>query len=196
VFRSTNRGVTWSAIDASLPDAPVNDLIVDPAQPQTLYAATDVGVYATRNLGVGWFPLGQGMPLQVVHDLTLHAASRTLVAATHGRSQWRLNLNELPAAVEPSAPEHLALAVAGPNPFRGNTRLTLTLTAPTAVSVAIYDAFGRRVRVLARRAFEPGAHRIAWDGVDERGRPMRAGMYFAHAAAPGWSMTRRLALIE
>ncbi len=99
VYRSTNLGATWTAIGAELPNSPANDLVVAPWDPLTLFAATDVGVYATRNLGATWYPLGQGLPLQAINDLNLHAPTRTLVAATHGRSQWRLDLNQMPLAV-------------------------------------------------------------------------------------------------
>jgi len=196
VFRSADRGGTWTSIDGGLPDAPVNDLIPDPADPRTLYAATDVGVYATRNLGGGWFPLGRGMPLQVVQDLTLHAPSRTLVAATHGRSQWKLDLSQLPAAVDFHIPARIELAVTGGNPFRDVTQLTLALNASTAVSITIYDALGRRVRGLARRTFEAGRHALEWDGTDARGRAAAPGVYLVRATADGWRVTRRIVRVR
>ena len=82
VFRSTNAGNTWTSISGNLADVPANDLLVDPTDRNTLYLGTDVGVYVTRNLGATWFTLGQGMPLQAVLDLTLHAAS------TPARARW------------------------------------------------------------------------------------------------------------
>ena len=196
VFRSTNRGATWAPVGGGLPDAPVNDLIVDPSQPGTWFAATDVGVWATRNFGAGWFPLGQGMPLQAVHDLSFHAGSRSLVAATHGRSQWRLDLNELPVAVDTRPAEPLAFTSSGPNPFRSAVGFVIEVSRSTSITVAIYDASGRRVRTLAQRTFEPGRHQLAWNGDDARGRPARAGVYFARATTTGWASTRRLVRVE
>jgi len=196
VFRSTNRGATWSPIGGNLPDAPVNDLIVDPSDPKTLFAATDIGVWATRNLGVGWFPLGQGMPLQTVHDLSFHAPSRSLVAATHGRSQWRLDLSQLPVAVDSRSPARLAFTGSGPNPFHSSIQLAIEVSRPTSITVTIYDASGRQIRTLAQRMFAPGHHTLAWNGDDARGRSVPAGVYFARAAATGWASTRRLVRIE
>ncbi len=196
VYRSTNRGSTWVEIDGNLPDAPVNDLIVDPADNRTLYAGTDVGVYATRNLGAGWFPLGQGMPLQVIHDLSLHAASRTLVAATHGRSQWKLDLSQLPVAVAAPPPAGIAFSKAWPNPARGTVRFTLATPSPAAFRVAVFDALGRRVRGLADRTFGAGRHELVWDGRDAAGRSLAAGVYYARAASGGWSAVRRIVRVE
>jgi photosystem II stability/assembly factor-like uncharacterized protein len=193
VYRSQDRGTTWASIAGNLPDVPANDILVDPADPATLYLATDVGVYATRNLGAGWFPLGLGMPAQAVFDLTLHAPSRTLVAATHGRSQWRLDLANLPVAVDrgPAAPR-LALSSPAPNPARGAARFALELPAASEAEVSVYDAAGRRVATLHRGPLAAGSHAFAWDGTDARGRRASAGVYFVRASAGGSVATRRL----
>jgi photosystem II stability/assembly factor-like uncharacterized protein len=184
VHRSPDMGDTWESIAGNLPDAPANDILVDPADPQTLYLATDVGVYATRNLGAGWFPLGSGMPLQTVFDLTLHAASRTLVAATHGRSQWRLDLGALPVAVgAPAQPVRLALS-------------SPEVSAATDIEIDVYDSMGRRVRSLGTHAFEPGRHTVLWDGRDESGRRSVPGVYFLRAAGGGEVMTRQVVRLE
>jgi hypothetical protein len=182
VYRSSDRGTTWTPISSNLPDIPVNDLIVDPTDPNRLFIATDVGVYTSADLGGYWYPLGQGMPLQAVVDLSFHPVARRLVAATHGRSQWVLDLNEMPVAVPP-APGIVRprLALAGANPFANEARLSLDLAAPGHVRVAVYDAAGRQVRVLASRSFAAGRHPITWDGRDERGRAMPGGIYFVRA---------------
>src|SRR5262249_16797938 len=78
VYRSTNRGTSWTSISGNLPDAPVNDLIVDPDIAGTLYAGSDLGVFVTRNLGQTWYQLGGYMPIQPIWDLELHEASRRL----------------------------------------------------------------------------------------------------------------------
>jgi hypothetical protein len=133
------------------------------------------------------------MPIQTIFDLTLHAPSRTLVAATHGRSQWRLDLTALPLAVEgPAAPARLGLSAAAPNPSFGPTHLTLEVSRASRVEVDVYDAAGRRVRDLLDASFEPGRHRIAWDGRDAGGRVVAAGVYFLRASGPGVVASRRV----
>lgn len=88
IFRSENFGASWTDISGNLPDAPVNDVIPDPDDSLTLYIATDYGVYVTNSLGATWAPLGTGLPIVAVHDIELHAASRKLVAGTHGQSMF------------------------------------------------------------------------------------------------------------
>ncbi|HXI03840.1 MAG TPA: hypothetical protein VNI57_11755, partial [Candidatus Saccharimonadales bacterium] len=54
VFETTDRGATWIDVSANLPDIPVNDLVIDPASPQMIYAATDIGPYVSTNGGASW----------------------------------------------------------------------------------------------------------------------------------------------
>jgi photosystem II stability/assembly factor-like uncharacterized protein len=197
VYRSADNGAHWSAIAGNLPDVPANDLIVDPATPTTLYLATDVGVYVTRDLGTYWYPLGAGMPLQAVFDLALHAGSRALFAATHGRSMWKLDLNTIPAAVPPRAPATvLALSPPAPNPSRGAVRLELALARPEHVQADVCDVAGRRVATLANAAFPAGTHALRWDGRDARGARAAAGVYLVRARAGSVAVTRRVLRID
>jgi photosystem II stability/assembly factor-like uncharacterized protein len=94
VFRTTNFGATWTDISTDLPDAPVNEIIVDPSQTSTLYVGTDVGVFVSRNTGASWEPLGTGLPDGVVvTDMKLlPGPPATLLAATYGRSIYSLEL--------------------------------------------------------------------------------------------------------
>ena len=55
VFRSTNKGTTWSDISNNLPDAPVNAFAVDPVEPSRLYLGNDVGMYVSFNSGQSWW---------------------------------------------------------------------------------------------------------------------------------------------
>jgi hypothetical protein len=197
VFRSADQGTTWTPIAGNLPDAPANDLVVDPGDPNRLFLATDVGVYITGNLGGEWNVLGQGMPLQAIFDLTLHQPSRTLVAATHGRSQWKLNVGALPVAAGRTAtPEPIALSAPAPNPSRDAARFELTLSAAGTAEVTVFDAAGRRVRALFLGAAGRGSLPLAWDGLDAHGHRAGAGIYFVRASASGSTVTRRLVRVD
>ncbi|NOT33303.1 MAG: hypothetical protein HOP12_03940 [Candidatus Eisenbacteria bacterium] len=186
VHRSTNRGASWSDIAADLPDVPANDLLVDPANPQRLFLATDVGVYTTANRGTTWYPLGQGMPVQTVFDLALEPFTRKLVAFTHGRSSWSLALAELPVEVASRGERgRFALGSATPNPFRGLTRIELELPSTTVAQVRAFDGAGRAIRELHRGSLAAGRHAIEWNGRDDAGRPVSAGVYFVRATRAG-----------
>ena len=103
VFFTNNSGASWLQVDRNLPDVPVNDIVIDPtdATDNTIYIATDSGVYASRNATAGgattWSVLQSGLPNSQVLALRLRNTSRTLVAATHGRGLWSLLLPNLPS---------------------------------------------------------------------------------------------------
>jgi hypothetical protein len=105
IFYTNNSGASWMQVDGNLPDVPVNDIVIDPtdATDNTIYIATDAGVYASANATAGgattWSVLETGLPNSQVLSLKLRSASRLLVAATHGRGMWSTVLPALPGFV-------------------------------------------------------------------------------------------------
>lgn len=80
----------------ALPAVPVNDVAHDPFN-NTIYAATDVGVFVSPNLGVNWYNMNSlGLPNVRVNDLWVYSANGTnfLYAATDGRGVWRCFLSQ------------------------------------------------------------------------------------------------------
>ena len=76
--------------------------------------------------------------------------------------------------------------LAFPNPFQD--RVTIRLPR-TAGSVSVFDAAGRLVRTLASsqsavRDAPPGGI-LVWDGTDDAGRELPAGVYFLGSRRPG-----------
>jgi len=95
VFRSTDAGENWQDIAGNLPEAPANDIIVDPSLDSALYLATDFGVFITRDLGQNWSMLGDNLPNVPIVDLDFHQPARTLIAATYGRSMYTFSVDQL-----------------------------------------------------------------------------------------------------
>jgi photosystem II stability/assembly factor-like uncharacterized protein len=89
VYRTTDGGQSWRNISSNLPNAPVNDVVLDG---DMVYVGTDVGVFALREPGHGWRPVGHGLPLAPVLDLRLHGPTDTLYAGTFGRSVWAVGI--------------------------------------------------------------------------------------------------------
>ncbi len=93
-------------------------------------------------------------------------------------------------------PRRAQLSVS-PNPFRSSIHLHLT-TGPldrSTILVGIYNAAGRRVRVLSGpRSPVPGPHSLVWDGTDDRGRRLPAAVYFVRLETPTGSVARQVVL--
>ncbi len=59
IFRSTDGGQTWERRDTGLADADgrIVDLVLDPADPSTLYASKSGALYRSTDAGLSWSPL-------------------------------------------------------------------------------------------------------------------------------------------
>jgi photosystem II stability/assembly factor-like uncharacterized protein len=91
--------VTWRDISRQsrnrswqLPDVPAHRLIVDRHSSDTLYVATDVGVFETPEGGAWWRPFDQGLPNAVVLDIAYRTSADTLYVATFGRGMYARRL--------------------------------------------------------------------------------------------------------
>lgn len=96
--------------------------------------------------------------------------------------------------VEPP-PTALRFAPPAPNPLRGVTRFAFDLPSEAPVSLAVYDASGRRVAELASGRWPAGRHQVDWDVRRMLGGRPAAGLYFARFETPGLSRVARLVLL-
>ncbi|MEZ4396379.1 MAG: FlgD immunoglobulin-like domain containing protein [Candidatus Krumholzibacteriia bacterium] len=86
-----------------------------------------------------------------------------------------------------------ALELAGwPTAFRRQATLEASLGSAGEIALSIHDAQGRRLRRLAAGYREAGRFRISWDGRDEQGRNLPAGVYLAVLEQAGRKSTARL----
>jgi flagellar hook assembly protein FlgD len=72
---------------------------------------------------------------------------------------------------------------AAPNPFGATTSVSFALARDERVEVDVLDVSGRRVRRLVAASLSAGEHRLTWDGRDDAGASVRAGLYLARVRA-------------
>jgi photosystem II stability/assembly factor-like uncharacterized protein len=95
VFKSTDRGQTWTSIANGIPGGIGNVIKQDPKFHNVLYLGTDLGVYVSLDSGSSWQVLGQGLPTVYVHDIAIHETEQVAVIATHGRGGWLIDLRNI-----------------------------------------------------------------------------------------------------
>ena len=83
-----------------------------------------------------------------------------------------------------------------PNPFNPQTRIEFGLDRPSRASLAVYDAAGRLVRVVASRDYPAGQHAEFWDGKDANGRAVASGVYFYRFDTGTFTQTRKMVLVR
>ncbi len=95
VYKTIDKGETWSSIAANLPDEPVNVIREDRVNPDLLFVGTDKAVYVSLDGGESWSSLRNNMPAVAVHDLLIHPREKDLVVATHGRGFYIADISPL-----------------------------------------------------------------------------------------------------
>ena len=91
--KSTDYGKTWKSIAGNLPSGPMNMIREDPNNPNVLYTCNDFGMYVSTNGGQRWEVLGGNLPSVNVMDFIVHPRDKVLVAATHGRGVWVIDVS-------------------------------------------------------------------------------------------------------
>ena len=96
VFESRNGGASWTDVTGNLPDAPVYKVAL---AGKDLVVGTEVGAFVTKRgaLMSRWSQLGRGLPNVTVWDLTVTKRG-LVVAGTHGRGDWEINLDSRSSA--------------------------------------------------------------------------------------------------
>ncbi len=64
------------------------------------------------------------------------------------------------------------------------------------VDLAVHTVRGQLVRTLVRGSVERGRHTATWDGTDETGEPVAAGVYFIRLAVNGSTRTEKLLMMR
>jgi photosystem II stability/assembly factor-like uncharacterized protein len=92
IYKKDDLGGKWISVTGNLPASPVNVLIEDNENENTLYCGTDMGVYMTNDAGKNWIALNGNMPAAVsVNDMFIHPFEKKLVIGTYGRGVYVLD---------------------------------------------------------------------------------------------------------
>jgi PKD repeat protein len=83
-----------------------------------------------------------------------------------------------------------------PNPFNPSTVIRFSLEDAGHVSLKVYDAAGRRVRTLVNDTRTPSEYSVTWDGRDDAGAGVAAGVYLYRLETAQGTETRRMVLVK
>jgi hypothetical protein len=92
VFKSTNKGRTWTSISNNLPErGSVYSLAEDHADPGLLFAGSEFSCFFSPDGGAHWKKLSAGLPTVAVRDIAIQKRENDLVLATFGRGFYVLD---------------------------------------------------------------------------------------------------------
>lgn len=188
VFVTTDAGRTFRSIAGGLPRGAADFVHVvreDLRNPDLLFVGTDVGVYASGDRGATWQKFMTSFPNVPVHDLQIHPRDAELIAGTHGRSIWIVDIAPLQqmGTMSTAAGTHLFAPRVGIQygdiPLGGGNPGQFTYAVPSPqygadiwyrntrqaggpVRVQIINAKGDTMATLTGSA-SVGLHRVTWN---------------------------------
>jgi hypothetical protein len=93
LYATDDFGESWYSIASDLPeDVPVNVVREDTKNENLLFVGTETGAFSTSDRGTHWARLDNGLPTVPVDDLLIHPRDAELVAGTHGRGIYILDI--------------------------------------------------------------------------------------------------------
>ena len=209
VFVTEDLGKTWKPLRGSLPWGSTRVLREDVTNASLLYLGTEFAAWASIDRGQSWTRINNNLPTVAVHEIAVHPTAGEIVAATHGRSLWVLDVSAL-RQIKPSTlgekavlfkPQTVVRWHAEPSrgsPFGGGSRRFIGQDPPPGaqltyalgnkadkISLKIVDFTGTMARKLDVSG-APGFHRVSWNLTRFTLRPGAPGRRpFEEPVAPG-----------
>jgi hypothetical protein len=205
LYMTDDFGETWTNITNNLPVFGSTRVLREDIQNENLlYVGTEFAAFASIDRGASWTKINNNdLPTVAVHDFAQHPTRGEIVAGTHGRSLWVLDVTALrqftaesiaadaklyrpntaiqwdsvPGQYYPYG--HGVQRFYGENP-PGGSQIYYSLASPAeAVSLKIIGPTGETIRELGGRT-APGLHRVNWN---HQGSPDTGGGGRGGAAA-------------
>ena len=203
LFATNDGGRTFRSIVNNLPQSSPADYLhvirEDPHNRDLLFVGSSRTAYVSIDRGATWSRLSNNLPTVPVFDLQIHPRDHEMIAATHGRSLWVVDV----AALEQMTPKVVAqgtylfkpktayqwgeapqlnlpgngfaqaeMTYANP-PFGADIVYRLAAGAPSAVKLVISDASGDSLATI-NGAGGAGVHHVDWNFQETRPRAAAA----------------------
>jgi hypothetical protein len=99
VFKSTNKGVSWTDLTGNLPVLFINCLVLDKDANEGIYIGNQTGVWYKDATTSEWVLFSSGLPPVDIRELEIYYDANPdnsrLCAATYGRGVWQSDLIEI-----------------------------------------------------------------------------------------------------
>ncbi len=184
VFVTENHGETWRSLRTNLPTSAGSTRVIreDITNANVLYLGCEFGAWVSIDRGETWTRFNN-LPTVAVHEIAIHPTAGEIVAGTHGRSLWVLDVTALRqmSAETVNAEAHLykpntaiqwrsrpgggagtARKFVGQNPPQGAQIFYSLNGGARDVSLKIVDPAGKTIRELEASS-DSGLHHVAWD---------------------------------
>jgi photosystem II stability/assembly factor-like uncharacterized protein len=184
LYQTDDFGQTWKPITGNLPAGSTRCLREDVTNPNLLYCGTEFALWASLDRGGSWTKINGNLPTVAVHEVAVHPTAGEIVAATHGRSLWVLDVTALRQMATEKVKEEPTLyrpntvtrwqqlpsrgrsgrRFVGENPAPG-AHIYYSLPAKAEkVGLEFQDVEGKKLAELTGPA-SAGLHKVTWNTV-------------------------------
>lgn len=190
MIRSTDGGATWERINTGLPVTHIYAVRVD-VNDNVYISSWGGGMYvyylATDNpSNVTWSDFGlYGAPIP---SISFNSNNTVMYAGTEDGTIYATNI-VTDVKDDNKMPTEFRLSQNYPNPFNPSTVIEFALPQKEFVNITIYNILGQKVRELINSEFNPGVHRLTFNGVN-----LASGVYFYRIQAGRFAETKKMLL--
>ncbi len=185
VMVTEDHGKSWRSLRANLPETAGSARVVreDRFNQNLLYLGTEFALWVSIDRGETWTKLNSNLPTVAVHEVAIHPTAGEIVAGTHGRSLWVLDVSGLrqitseTIAAEATLYKPQSAVKRRSDPSRGQSGTRRFVGAVPASGAPIYYSLGKdaqsvkisisniqgRVIRELEGDVKAGLHRVAWD---------------------------------
>jgi hypothetical protein len=182
VFRSTDNGANWTAVNNGLTNTNPSVIVSLDGE----YVGTSGGVFRTFDYGDTWEDFNDGLTTLDVRALASPGPHQYLFAGTAGGGVFRI-LYDVSVESEFSVPSECTLSQNFPNPFNPKSEIGIRIATAGHVSLKVHDLLGREIATLLNERLSPGTYTREFDAT---GLP--SGVYFYTLRANDFVATRKM----
>lgn len=201
IYKTTNRGISWTNISGNIPDIPMGDIVPNPNNSNLLYLGTQLGAYRSSNGGSNWHRWNNGIPdATVITEMGFIDSTNTsgkffVVAATYGRSMIMRDVSgDDPNGITPisgNIPRKYSLEQNFPNPFNPVTNIKFSIPSAGEVKLVVYDITGKAAGVLINAKLNAGTYNYDFDASH-----LASGVYFYRITSGSFTDVKKMILVK
>ena len=145
----------------------------------------------------GWVNCGAVCRLDNALLQVISTQGDTVSAVTDVNGDYAMDIPvRIIPTVEAQTPELIELFQNYPNPFNPQTTIRYRVKNPGPVSLEIFSINGQRIRTLREGQYASGEYVAVWDGTDDKGNGVAAGVYLYCLETVGARMSRKMLLLD
>lgn len=104
--------------------------------------------------------------------------------------------SQRPTSVETATPLQFSRIGNHPNPFNPTTTIDFSVLETGFTELIIYNVMEQKVRELVSGTLSEGVHSVVWNGLDDSGLPVSAGVYISRLAIGNAITTGSMMLVK